>query len=97
MSDDSPSDNRLSSLRKRLGLTQADFDELIGPSQCRIVEAERLATELEGLFRNVAGISKWLSRANPEFDELSPLAIVERGEIDRVWRAIHYLQTGSPS
>lgn len=87
--------DKLSVVRKRLGLTQAEAIQLVGPSRNRIVEAERLATELEGLFRDVAGISKWLSRGNPGFDDLSPLAVIERGEIDRVWRAIYYLQTGS--
>jgi len=104
----------LSAIRRRLGLTQAEFAKLVGlsersiagsatgaelnaNSQRRIIEADRLATELEGVFRNVSGISKWLSSANPGFEQLTPLAVIERGEIDRVWRALYFLQSGSPN
>jgi hypothetical protein len=42
-------------------------------------------------------IAQWLSTPNEEFDGLKPLEVIERGEIDRLWDMIYYLESGIAS
>ena len=44
-----------------------------------------------------SSIGRWLLTANDAFDRHKPLEIIERGEIDRIWRMIYFLQSGVPS
>ena len=41
-------------------------------------------------------IGEWLQAPNPAFAGLKPLEVVERGEIDRIWRMIYELESGEP-
>jgi hypothetical protein len=40
---------------------------------------------------------QWLQTPNPAFGELKPLEVIERGEIDRLWSMIFYLESGVAS
>ena len=42
-------------------------------------------------------IAPWLATPNDEFDGLKPLEVIERGEIDRLWDMIFYLESGIAS
>jgi Protein of unknown function (DUF2384) len=42
-------------------------------------------------------IAEWLSTPNEEFDGLKPLEVIERGEMDRLWDMIFYLESGIAS
>jgi hypothetical protein len=42
-------------------------------------------------------IGPWLKEPNPAFDGSTPLQVIERGEIDRLWRMINELQSGEPA
>jgi hypothetical protein len=42
-------------------------------------------------------IGSWLLQPNAAFQGLTPLEVIERGEIHRVWQMIFYLQSGVPS
>ena len=42
-------------------------------------------------------ISVWLMTPNPAFDGLKPVEVIERGEIDRIWRMIVQLESGVAS
>jgi hypothetical protein len=39
----------------------------------------------------------WLDTPNDGFGGLKPLEVIERGEIDRLWNMIYYLESGVPS
>jgi len=39
-------------------------------------------------------IGQWLQRPNWQFDGLTPLQVIERGESDRLWRMIWQLHEG---
>jgi hypothetical protein len=39
-------------------------------------------------------IAEWLSIPNPAFEDLKPIEVIERGESDRLWRMIYYLEAG---
>lgn len=60
-----------------------------------LVEMDRL---LDGLTRVMqpAQIGRWIKSPNSAFDGSTPLQLVERGELDRVWRMLYDLESGQP-
>jgi hypothetical protein len=40
-------------------------------------------------------IPSWLGTSNPSFEGSTPLQVIERGEIDRLWRMIWQLESGN--
>jgi hypothetical protein len=45
----------------------------------------------------VDAIPTWIDTPNEAFDSLKPLEVIERGEIDRLWNMIFYLESGVPT
>jgi hypothetical protein len=43
-----------------------------------------------------AEVGRWLKQPNSAFDGSTPLQVVERGEIDRIWRMLYDLESGQP-
>jgi transcriptional regulator with XRE-family HTH domain len=60
-----------------------------------LVEMDRL---FDGLSRVIepAQVGRWLTQPNPAFDGSTPLQVVERGEMDRIWRMLYDLESGQP-
>jgi hypothetical protein len=60
-----------------------------------LVEMDRL---LDGLSRVMepAQVGRWLKQPNAAFDGSTPLQVVERGELDRIWRMLFDLESGQP-
>jgi Protein of unknown function (DUF2384) len=60
-----------------------------------LVEMDRL---LDGLSRVMepAQVGRWLKQPNTAFDGSTPLQVVERGELDRIWRMLYDLESGQP-
>ena len=100
----------MAKLRHDLGLTRKTFSRLIGyseraiagwesggnvseSSRQRLAEVERLRRALARVIRP-AVIPEWLGTPNKAFAGLKPLEVIERGEVDRVWRMIFYLESG---
>ncbi len=76
----------------------AKWSEGVQPSpkqEKALVEMDRL---LDGLARVLqpAQVGQWLKSPNPAFDGSTPLQVVERGEIDRIWRMLYDLESGQP-
>ena len=100
-------------LRKKLGLPRRTFSRLTGfserviagweggsamsePSLRRLREIERLRDRLAEVVKPET-IPQWLETPNPAFDGLKPLEVVERGEVDQLWKMIFYLESGVAS
>jgi transcriptional regulator with XRE-family HTH domain len=100
-------------IRKELALSRREFSRLTGyseraianweggrtpdePALRRIKEIDRLRARLAGVIKP-AFIAEWLSTPNDEFDGLKPLEVIERGEVDRLWDMIFYLESGIAS
>ena|SRR5438876_5068245 len=100
-------------LRSRLKLTRRQFARLTGfseralagwdtgkpvsePGVRRLKEIERLYKRLAQVVR-LDSIADWLNAPNRVFGGLKPLEVIERGEIDRLWRMIYYLESGVAS
>lgn len=58
---------------------------------------EELRTRLATLFASPEQLATWLKAPNKAFGGSQPLQVIERGEIDRIWRMIYFLESGSPS
>lgn len=71
--------------------------ELKESSLRTIVEIGRLYAKLHQSFASAEQLATWLKTANRAFDGSQPLQVIERGEIDRIWRMIYFLESGSPS
>ena len=41
-------------------------------------------------------VGEWIKTPNEAFDNSTPLQVIERGEVDRIWRMIYRLETGEP-
>jgi DNA-binding transcriptional regulator YiaG len=97
-------------VRRKLGLTRKVFSRLTGyseraianwesgekpdePGLRRIRETERFQARLAEAVRPEE-IPAWLDTPNDAFDGLKPLEVIERGEIDRLWNMIFYLESG---
>src|SRR5262249_42079512 len=100
-------------VRQKLGLTRKVFSRLTGyseraianwesggapdePGLRRIRETERFQAKLAEVVRPEE-IPHWLDTPNDAFDGLKPLEVIERGEIDRLWNMIFYLESGVAS
>lgn len=97
-------------VRKELGLSRRAFSRLTGYSERAIVNWESGRTPDEPALRRIREIDRfrgrlsqvmkpefiaeWLSTPNDAFDGLKPLEVIERGEIDRLWDMIFYLESG---
>jgi transcriptional regulator with XRE-family HTH domain len=100
-------------IRRKLGLSRKLFSRLTGfseraianwesgetpeePGLRRIRETERFQARLAEVVASEA-IPQWLDTPNDAFDGLKPLEVIERGEIDRLWNMIFYLESGAGS
>lgn len=59
----------------------------------RLLETERFRERLAQVVKADA-IPAWLETPNTAFDGLKPVEVIERGEIDRLWSMIFYLESG---
>ncbi len=104
---------RALSLRQRFGLSRKVFSRLSGyseraiaewetgktlsdASRQRIVELERLQNGLLQIMKEDF-VGEWLQTPNSAFDGLKPIEVIERGEVDRIWRMVHLVESGVPA
>jgi DNA-binding transcriptional regulator YiaG len=97
-------------IRESLGLTREVFSRLTGfstraiagwekgepvsePAVRRMRELKRFRDRLSQVV-DAASIPRWLLEPNQAFDGLKPIEVIERGEIDRLWDMIFYLDSG---
>lgn len=67
------------------------------PSSLRtIIEVGRLHQRLRAAFPDATQLAAWLRTPNKAFEGSTPIQVVERGEIDRLWRMVYFLESGTP-
>lgn len=59
-------------------------------------EVQRLCDALKKVI-DPRAIGPWMQEPNRAFGGLKPLEVIERGEIDRLWRMIYQLESGNPA
>ncbi len=100
-------------LRERFGVSRKIFSRVVGFSERAIADWEsekplseaclQRMREMARLQEALAGVMKedfigvWLNAPNDAFDRLKPIEIIERGEVDRIWRMIYQLESGMPT
>ena len=62
----------------------------------KLMEIDRLIEALAHVVREDF-IGPWLIRPNDAFGGLKPLEVIERGEVDRLWRMVHEIGSGMPA
>lgn len=97
-------------LRERFGVGRKIFSRVVGFSERAIADWEankplseaplqrmreiaRLQEALSGVMREDF-VGTWLNAPNDAFDGLKPIEVIERGEIDRIWRMVYHLKSG---
>lgn len=40
-------------------------------------------------------IAPWLKARNPAFENMTPMQVIELGEIDRLWQMVHQMSSDS--
>jgi hypothetical protein len=87
--------SRMTSYAPRTVADWAAGKPLKGAAILKVTELKRLASALEQLV-DANSIGPWLSTPNESFEGSTPAQLVERGEVDRLWRMIHLLASGQP-
>jgi hypothetical protein len=94
-------------LCERYGLRREDLGRLTGfslraladwstgklpsePAKRRLHEIRRLLDSLAEVVK-VDAISTWLKTRNPALENMTPLQVIEVGEIDRLWQMVYKL------
>jgi len=66
------------------------------PARRRLHEIRRLLDALAEVVK-VEAIPKWLGRRNPSFENMTPLQVIELGEVDRLWQMVYAMGDGNAS
>jgi len=65
------------------------------PVRRALTEMDRLLDSLSRLMKPKE-VGKWLKEPNPAFDGSTPVQVIERGQIDRIWRMLYFVESGEP-
>jgi len=62
----------------------------------RLNELNRLYLALARLMPGPE-VGPWMKRTNDYLDPLTPLEVINRGQLDRLWQIIHHVGSGMPT
>ncbi len=65
------------------------------PVKRALVEMDRLLDQLSRLMQP-KDVGRWLKEPNPALDGSTPVQVIERGQTDRIWRLLYFLESGEP-
>src|SRR5262245_6354301 len=107
---DAAQDGAITKLRHALGVSRKDFARMVGFSLRAVADWEngralsasglRRVQELARLHSELARLMKpefipqWLEAPNEELGGCTPMKVLERGELERIWTLIYYLKSG---
>ncbi len=60
-----------------------------------LVEMDRLLDSLARVMETEE-VGRWMKTPNPAFDGSTPMQVIERGEMDRIWRMLYDVESGQP-
>ena len=99
-------------ITNRFGVRQDMLSRMTGFSPRAVAEwargkepsapARRVFAELDRLLDALARLMKpkevgqWLKQPNPAFEGSTPVQVIERGQMDRIWRMLYYAESGEP-
>ncbi|MBA3831614.1 MAG: DUF2384 domain-containing protein [Chthoniobacterales bacterium] len=65
------------------------------PVRRALVEMDRLLDSLARLMKP-KDVGRWLKEPNSALDGSTPVQVIERGQTDRIWRLLYFLESGEP-
>lgn len=65
------------------------------PVKRALIEMDRLLDNLSRLMKP-KDVGRWLKEPNPALDGSTPVQVIERGQTDRIWRLLYFLESGEP-
>ncbi|MEP6810095.1 MAG: antitoxin Xre/MbcA/ParS toxin-binding domain-containing protein [Chthoniobacterales bacterium] len=65
------------------------------PVRRALTEMDRLLGAL-GRLMNPKEVGRWLKEPNPALEGSTPVQVIERGQMDRIWRLLYYVESGEP-
>jgi len=65
------------------------------PVRRALTEMDRLLDSLSRLMKPKE-VGRWLKEPNPALDGSTPVQVIERGQIDRIWRMLYFVESGEP-
>ena len=87
--------SRMTGFSPRAVAEWARGKEPSAPAKRAFNEMDRLLDALARLMRPKE-VGQWLKEPNPAFDGSSPVQVIERGQMDRIWRMLYYAESGEP-
>jgi DNA-binding transcriptional regulator YiaG len=87
--------SRMTGFSSRAVAEWARGKEPSAPAKKVFVEMDRLLDALARLMQPKE-VGQWLKQPNPAFDGSTPVQVIERGQIDRIWRMLYYAESGEP-
>src|SRR5467141_3089224 len=84
--------SRMTGFSPRAVAEWASGKEPSAPARKVFVEMDRL---LDGLARLMQPkeVGRWLKAPNPAFEGSTPVQVIERGQMDRIWRMLYYAES----
>lgn len=102
----------LQEMAEKFGLRQETLSRMTGFSLRAVADwssgkqpsapVRRAITEMDRLLDGLARLMKpkevgrWLKEPNTAFDGSTPVQVIERGQIDRIWRMLYFVESGEP-
>ncbi|MFG0244193.1 MAG: helix-turn-helix domain-containing protein [Phycisphaerales bacterium JB054] len=89
-------------MSRLVGISPRKLSELESKSREPRPETKRRLTEVDRLHKaldeimDAEDIAGWMEEPNDAFGGSTPLQLVERGEIDRLWQMIFAIRSGQP-
>lgn len=89
-------------MSRAMGISTRKLSELESKDLAPKADTRRRATEIQRLHHGLTriidpdDIAPWMNEPNPAFEGSTPLQLIERGEIDRLWQMIYLVQSGQP-
>jgi DNA-binding transcriptional regulator YiaG len=87
--------SRMTGFSPRAFAEWARGKEPSAPAKRAFHEMDRLLDALARLMRPKE-VGRWLKEPNPAFDGSTPVQVIERGQMDRIWRMLYYAESGEP-
>jgi antitoxin Xre/MbcA/ParS-like protein len=87
--------SRMTGFSPRAVAGWASGKEPSAPAKRAFHEMDRLLDALTRLMRPKE-VGRWLKEPNPAFDGSTPVQVIERGQMDRIWRMLYYAESGEP-
>ena len=65
------------------------------PVRRALTEMDRLLDAL-GRLMKPKDVGRWLKEPNPALDGSTPAQVIERGQTDRIWHMLYFVESGEP-